>query len=124
MAKDVRAGVNEVRRQAQTSAGAQRDFDDVSKVDERHRYTVPEYDMRKRRFPVRTGMAAVSLFALGSVLIFVSTRIGLDGEHRGLSFLILGLIAFIPGSYASYQLYGSFKGWKGYDYSQIPSYDD
>lgn len=32
--------------------------------------------------------------------------------------------AFIPGSYASYQLYGSFKGWKGYDYSQIPSYDD
>lgn len=48
--------------------------------------------MRKKRFPVRTGMAAVSLFALGSVLIFVSTRIGLDGEHRGLSFLILGLI--------------------------------
>lgn len=41
MAKDVRAGVNEVHRQAQTGAGAQRDFDDVSKVDERHRYTVP-----------------------------------------------------------------------------------
>lgn len=32
--------------------------------------------------------------------------------------------AFIPGSYASVQLYGSYKGWKGYDYSQIPSYDD
>jgi hypothetical protein len=32
--------------------------------------------------------------------------------------------AFIPGSYATVQLYGSWKGWKGYDYSQIPSYDD
>ena len=88
------------------------------------------------------------MFTVGSILIWVSTRIGLDAERRGLSFLILGLIgmlcpyfealvrvlphtivsvvilAFIPGSYATCQLYGAFKGWKGYDYSQIPSYDD
>ncbi|KUF89782.1 hypothetical protein AM588_10002414 [Phytophthora nicotianae] len=32
--------------------------------------------------------------------------------------------AFIPGSYATYQLYGAWKGWKGYNYDQIPSYDD
>ncbi|CAI5734630.1 unnamed protein product [Peronospora destructor] len=63
-------------------------------------------------------------FILGFVLICISTFIGLDEENRGLSFLVLGLLAFIPGSYATYQLYGAWKGWKGYDYAQIPSYDD
>ncbi|TYZ52040.1 hypothetical protein PybrP1_004834 [[Pythium] brassicae (nom. inval.)] len=116
MAKDA----SEVRRQEKIA----RSFDDIARADTSARFAISNYDVHKKKFPVRTGMAAASLFALGSVLIFVSTRIGLDGEHRGLSFLILGLIAFIPGSYASYQLYGSYKGWKGYDYSQIPSYDD
>lgn len=32
--------------------------------------------------------------------------------------------AFLPGSYASWNLYGAYKGWVGYDYSHIPSYDD
>ncbi len=31
---------------------------------------------------------------------------------------------FIPGSYASLILYGSYVGWQGYDYGQIPSYDE
>uniref|UniRef100_K3X3J5 Transmembrane protein 230 n=1 Tax=Globisporangium ultimum (strain ATCC 200006 / CBS 805.95 / DAOM BR144) TaxID=431595 RepID=K3X3J5_GLOUD len=126
MAKDVRAaGVSEVRRQEKVG-GLEAKFHDIAKREaQSSRFTVPEYETtRRKKFPIRTGLAAVSLFTLGSIMIFASTRIGLDGEHRGLSFLILGLIAFIPGSYASYQLYGSYKGWKGYDYSQIPSYDD
>ncbi|OWZ01399.1 Transmembrane protein [Phytophthora megakarya] len=88
------------------------------------RAAAPDSDFRRKAFPIRTGLAAASLFALGSILIYVSTLIGLDEERRGLSFLILGLIAFIPGSYATYQLYGAWKGWKGYNYDQIPSYDD
>ncbi|EGZ13807.1 hypothetical protein PHYSODRAFT_513985 [Phytophthora sojae] len=88
------------------------------------RAAAPDLDFRRKTFPIRTGLAAASLFALGSILIYVSTLIGLDEERRGLSFLILGLIAFIPGSYATYQLYGAWKGWKGYNYDQIPSYDD
>ncbi|KAF1795402.1 hypothetical protein GQ600_18524 [Phytophthora cactorum] len=111
------------------------------------RAAAPDLELRRKAFPVRTGLAAASLFALGSILIYVSTLIGLDEEKRGLSFLILGLIgktastsvlflqvgddfsasiaaAFIPGSYATYQLYGAWKGWKGYNYDQIPSYDD
>ncbi|CAI5740810.1 unnamed protein product [Hyaloperonospora brassicae] len=79
---------------------------------------------RRKVFPIRTGLAAASLLILGCMLIGTSTFIGLDEENRGLSLFFLGLIAFIPGSYASYQLYGAWKGWKGYDYSQLPSYDD
>ncbi|GLD95671.1 hypothetical protein PINS_up019536 [Pythium insidiosum] len=118
MARDV----NEIRRQERVDASDPA-FDKLSKIDG-HRYASPEYDHRRKRFPVRTGIAALSLFTLGSILIYVSTLFGLDDESRGLSFFILGLIAFIPGSYATVQLYGSYKGWKGYDYSQIPSYDD
>lgn len=85
MVKDVRAPMNELRRQEHADR-----FTDISK--EALRYSTSEYDLRKKKFPIRTGIAAISLFALGSILIFISTRIGLDGEHRGLSFLILGLI--------------------------------
>jgi hypothetical protein len=34
------------------------------------------------------------------------------------------IAAVIPGSYASYNLYGAYQGWPGYDYSQVPSWDD
>uniref|UniRef100_A0AAV1UNI3 Transmembrane protein 230 n=1 Tax=Peronospora matthiolae TaxID=2874970 RepID=A0AAV1UNI3_9STRA len=78
----------------------------------------------RKVFPIRTGLAAASLLIVGWILIIISMFIGLDEENRGLSCFILGLIAFIPGSYASFQLYGAWKGWKGYDYNQIPSYDD
>ncbi|CAH0481578.1 unnamed protein product [Peronospora belbahrii] len=82
------------------------------------------FSFRRKHFPLRTGLAAISLLILGSILIYMSILIGLDDENRGLSILSLGLIAFIPGSYATYQLYGAWKGWKGYHYDQIPSYDD
>jgi hypothetical protein len=47
-----------------------------------------------------------------------------DDRERGLSLIILGSITFLPGSYASYMLYGAYKRWRGFDYSQVPSYDD
>ena len=34
------------------------------------------------------------------------------------------ILAFIPGSYATFQLYGAYKGWKGYRYDAVPSYDE
>ncbi|ETK84974.1 hypothetical protein F441_10274 [Phytophthora nicotianae CJ01A1] len=122
MAKDVHrvASVNDTRVLKTVDDSK---FASLSKEDAA-RAAAPELDSRRKTFPVRTGLAAASLFTLGSILIYVSTLIGLDEEKRGLSFLILGLIAFIPGSYATYQLYGAWKGWKGYNYDQIPSYDD
>jgi hypothetical protein len=37
---------------------------------------------------------------------------------------VLLCTVFIPGSYASTQLYGAYMGWPGYDYCHIPSYDE
>ncbi|KAG1699038.1 hypothetical protein DVH05_014410 [Phytophthora capsici] len=121
MAKDVHRVANASAEVIKEVDGPK--FASLSKEDAA-RAAAPDLTYRRKTFPVRTGLAAISLFGLGSILIYVSTLIGLDEERRGLSFLILGLIAFIPGSYASYQLYGAWKGWKGYHYDQIPSYDD
>ncbi|EEY52899.1 uncharacterized protein PITG_22040 [Phytophthora infestans T30-4] len=122
MAKDVHRVVNAIDDRVLKSVEDPK-FASFSKEDAA-RAAAPDLELRRKKFPIRTGLAAASLFALGSILIYVSNLIGLDKEKRGLSFLILGLIAFIPGSYATYQLYGAWKGWKGYNYDQIPSYDD
>ncbi|CAI5706375.1 hypothetical protein KXD40_006373 [Peronospora effusa] len=121
--------VKDVRRVAKTNAMREvkpiEDSELSSLLNENaFRSAALNLDFRRKGFPIRTGLAAASLFILGSILIYISMLIGLDEENRGLSFLILGLMAFIPGSYASYQLYGAWKGWKGYHYDQIPSYDD
>lgn len=34
------------------------------------------------------------------------------------------MIVFIPGSYAVSIIVGTWYGWNGYEYSQIPSYDE
>lgn len=37
--------------------------------------------------------------------------------------LILDGLAFIPGSWASYNLIGAIRGWTGFSYRSVPSYD-
>ena len=77
--------------------------------------------------------------------MFIKTQ-GTEAKDRGLAMIILGCISinftsnnlnsshltdsapnsavFIPGSYASTVLFGAWRGWPGYEYSMIPSYDD
>ena len=33
-------------------------------------------------------------------------------------------VVIIPGSFASWTLYGAYHRWPGYSYDQVPSYDD
>ena len=36
----------------------------------------------------------------------------------------IGGLMFLPGSYASWILYGAWKRWPGYEFHQVPSYDE
>ena len=78
--------------------------------------------------PPKTTMAAIIMIVLGLILLFIG--IGLRFEtspkekERGFCFIVLGLITFVPGSYAGVNLYGAYQGWQGFDYNSIPSYDD
>jgi len=47
-----------------------------------------------------------------------------EGKDRGLSMLVLGGLLLCPGSYATFVLFGAWRGWDNFDYSMIPSYDE
>ncbi|GMH85585.1 hypothetical protein TrVE_jg5183 [Triparma verrucosa] len=88
----------------------------------------PKMNIRPRLPPPKTTLAAI-LFLIGGitcmclgVYFYLTDRRNV--EDRGLAIFLLGVIMFLPGSYSSFMIFASFREWPGYDYSQIPSYDD
>jgi hypothetical protein len=43
---------------------------------------------------------------------------------RAVAMIVVGALAFVPGSYAVWNLVGAARGWRGYSYDHLPSYDD
>ena len=79
---------------------------------------------RRRRVPPRTCTAAILLFTFGTILILSGLNVMYNGEHsRGVQIIVIGSLMFIPGSYASWILYGAWHRWHGYEFHQVPSYD-
>ncbi|KAG0183677.1 hypothetical protein DFQ28_001391, partial [Apophysomyces sp. BC1034] len=72
---------------------------------------------------------AMLLFTAGSVLITVGVLIKLDyitsdvWLDRGIPFLVLGSIMFIPGAYHLYLAYYAYYKYPGYEFSMIPEWD-
>ena len=87
-------------------------------------------DAKSTKIPYKSIMLAVMLFTIGTVLLVVGSLlvsgIWVPAEYadRTIPVLILGCIAFIPGSYHTYIAWASYRQYKGYSYSQIPSFDD
>ena len=73
----------------------------------------------------RTITAAVLLFVVGSVMLWLGTLALRAGERdKALALLVLGGLTFLPGSYASTVVLGAALGWRGYRVEDLPSYDD
>ncbi|KAL1928146.1 hypothetical protein VTP01DRAFT_3062 [Rhizomucor pusillus] len=72
---------------------------------------------------------ALLLFTAGSVLITVGALIKLGyitsevWLSRGIPFLVIGCIMFIPGAYHLYIAYYAYYKYPGYDFSMIPDWD-
>ena len=102
-------------------------FDEIRHVRQNDQDDVDHYrpPWGKKPFPWRTISAAILLFTLGTILLVrgVNEVTYYDGE-RGRSMIILGSICFMPGSYASYLLWGAYRRWPGYKWNHVPSYDD
>lgn len=85
---------------------------------------------KQQKIPYKSILLAVALFTIGSVLLIVGsllvTGIIIPAEYadRTIPVLILGCIAFLPGSYHTYIAWASYRQYEGYSYRQIPSYDD
>mmetsp|Transcript_21353 Transcript_21353/g.42654 ORF Transcript_21353/g.42654 Transcript_21353/m.42654 type:complete len:123 (-) Transcript_21353:39-407(-) len=105
--------------------GAQANDDD----DESFFLRRPKIQIRRRLPPPRTTLAAV-LLLLGGLIVgsfglhYYFTSSAPDLVEKGRDMIILGIIQLLPGSYASFMIFASFRQWPGYSYDQIPSYDD
>lgn len=64
------------------------------------------------------------IFLLQILLILGFDLYNRRGHGDGLEMIILGFILLLPGSYASSLIVGSYLGWEGYRYENLPSYDD
>lgn len=73
---------------------------------------------------------AIFLFLGGSALLIVGALIlagyitQAEWVAKGRPFIILGSLMFIPGFYHVRLAYYAWKGYEGYDFEQIPDYDD
>jgi hypothetical protein len=81
--------------------------------------------------PPRTTLWVLALMIFGTVFLvlgiseYFSAFFKVGGDSSvGLSMIILGAIMFIPGSYGCFIIYGTYRGWHGYSYNQIPNYDE
>ena len=78
------------------------------------------------KVPMRTALVAIGMLMLGIVLFSVAldfyfTHPNHDGSGP---FLILGTLTLIPGSYASWTLFGVWRRWPGYTLRSLPLYEE
>lgn len=80
---------------------------------------------RPPRRVFKTTLAALLLFALGSVMLWLGITSLHSGERdRGIACCAVGALTFLPGAYASWVVLGDTLGWRGYRVEDLPSYDD
>ena len=80
---------------------------------------------RPPRRVFRTTLAALLLFALGSVMLWLGVTSLRSGERdRGIAMCAIGGLTFLPGAYASWVVLGDALRWRGYRVEDLPSYDD
>lgn len=82
-----------------------------------------------KRIPWKAIGYALVLFAAGTLLLVMGSLLvtGYFDEKyadRTWPVIILGALMFIPGAYHSYVAYYAFKGYEGYSFDDIPSYED
>lgn len=101
---------------------------DAKSASDKFRSRAPKNKLLLRSLPPKTTISSLIMLTLGLIFLVCGLNVYLNGRKssssRGLSMIGLGCLLFTPGSYAVLVLYGSWKGWRGYSYSQIPSYDD
>lgn len=100
-----------------------RDSLDGEALDKLNESANARFSKRHQRMGLTVTVALV-LFAVGSLMLYYGVQeLGVDRD-RAIAMLVVGSIAFLPGSYATAQLYGAWRRWPGYSYDSIPNYDE
>lgn len=86
-------------------------------------YKLPEV---KKKWPWRTLLLALVLFAIGSIFICISCSVFWNTSlYESIPFGIVGGICFIPGSYYTFMFFQIWRQKEGWSIDDVPLvYDD
>ena len=101
----------------------------VSRDHDETEYSDEQFTEAPPKIPLKSIALAILLFSLGSVLLMLAILmfVGVFGDNPDASatpLIIIGAITFIPGFYHVRLAYYAWKGYHGYSFDDIPSYDD
>lgn len=75
--------------------------------------------------PIKEILLAFSLLTLGSLGIVAGLFIALTqrggDQARGIAYVVLGALLFLPGFYESRIAYYAYKGYTGFSFANIPA---
>ncbi|RUS34414.1 UPF0414 transmembrane protein C20orf30 [Jimgerdemannia flammicorona] len=97
--------------------------------DDDNGFSNEQFERPPSEIPYKSIVLAIFLFVVGSTGIIIGALIetgyiqAADWLDRGMPFLILGLILFIPGSYHVYLAWYAWHNTPGYDFGMIPDLD-
>lgn len=79
----------------------------------------------RHRLPWRTMAVAAVLFATGvTFLLLGALHFWERDRETGVVFLVIGGLCFLPGSYASYNLWHAWRGTPGFHFHHMADFDD
>lgn len=81
------------------------------------------------QLPVKSIVLSLFLFIVGSILLILAGLVmggvfGSTPDASATPLVIIGVLTFIPGFYHVRLAYYAWKGYQGYSFSDIPSYDN
>ncbi|XP_069983329.1 transmembrane protein 230 [Penaeus vannamei] len=88
-----------------------------------------QFKTKAQRIPWKAIGYALVLFSAGTLLLVIGSLLvtGYIEEKyadRTWPVIILGALMFIPGAYHSYIAYYAFRGYEGFSFDDIPSFED
>ncbi|CEI91193.1 hypothetical protein G6F70_000931 [Rhizopus microsporus] len=92
-------------------------------------FTSAQFESQDPPIPWNAIGLAILLFLAGGGLLAVGILIKIgqitseEWLSRGIPFIVLGSIMFIPGAYHLYIAYYAYYKYPGYDFSLIPDWD-
>eukprot|EP00168_Porphyra_purpurea_P009070 TRINITY_DN2198_c0_g1_i12.p4 TRINITY_DN2198_c0_g1~~TRINITY_DN2198_c0_g1_i12.p4 ORF type:complete len:118 (-),score=26.50 TRINITY_DN2198_c0_g1_i12:187-540(-) len=79
----------------------------------------------RARLPWRTIVVALLLFGIGLTFLLLGGLHFWDRDRdTGVAFLVIGSLCFLPGSYATYNLWHAWRGTPGFHFHQMAEFDD
>ncbi|PNW72198.1 hypothetical protein CHLRE_16g678150v5 [Chlamydomonas reinhardtii] len=78
-------------------------------------------DVPKASIALAIFLMCFGIFSLVAAWLHFTQRV-LGKAQAEIGFTVLGVLTFMPGAFHSYIAYGTWRGWPGFSWDQIPQW--